>query len=97
MIDNPYEFSEAQKLLKQMEVEQMNHMSNDQIKKRVRNTSATHDGSLSLSSDSSPYNAVDRYEVQRRTLRGSVESSGRYRMLRHARRSAPGRRINMKS
>ena len=34
-IDNPYEFNEAQKLLKQMEVEQMNHMSNDQIKKRV--------------------------------------------------------------
>ena len=35
VIDNPYEFTEAQKLLKQMEVEQMNHMSNDQIKKRV--------------------------------------------------------------
>ena len=35
VIGNPYEFNEAQKLLKQMEVEQMNHMSNDQIKKRV--------------------------------------------------------------
>ena len=35
VIGNPYEFTEAQKLLKQMEVEQMNHMSNDQIKKRV--------------------------------------------------------------
>ena len=47
MIGNPYEFTEAQKLLKQMEVEQMNHMSNDQIKKRVSRV-ATHDGSRSL-------------------------------------------------
>ena len=47
VIDNPYEFNEAQKLLKQMEVEQMNHISNDQIKKRVsvkegRHCSAPH-------------------------------------------------------
>eukprot|EP00347_Sterkiella_histriomuscorum_P004046 403361950 len=35
LINNPYEFDEAQKLLKQMEVEQMNHMGNDLIRKKV--------------------------------------------------------------
>ncbi|CDW75283.1 UNKNOWN [Stylonychia lemnae] len=35
LTNNPYEFEEAQKLLKQMELEQMNHMGNDYIRKSV--------------------------------------------------------------
>ena len=34
--NNPFEYDEAQKFLKQMEVESINHMDNDEIRKQVR-------------------------------------------------------------
>ena len=55
VIDNPYEFNEAQKLLKQMEVEQMNHMSSDLIKKRVSVSRP-----LTVGSYCAPHKAVNR-------------------------------------